>query len=96
MSYTVFLSKKAHKQYKGLDNLVHDKIKSILSQLKEEPHKGFSLAGGKYTGLKYIKIKDRSIEYRAVFDINDDNKEILIIFLGTRENFYKEVRRYLG
>ena len=95
MSYSVFLSNKASKQYISLDCHIQKKIKLILSELKEEPHKGFPLAGEKYTGLRYIKIKHKSVEYRTVYDISDEKKEVLIIFLGTRENFYKELRRYL-
>ena len=33
--------------------------------------------------------------YRIVYDISEKSKEVLIIFLGTRENFYKELKRYL-
>jgi mRNA-degrading endonuclease RelE of RelBE toxin-antitoxin system len=38
----------------------------------------------------------KRVEYRVVYDVYDESKEVLIIFLGTRENFYKELRRYLG
>ena len=96
MSYSVFISSKAHKQYGSLDRHIQDKIESIFSQIKKEPHTGFSLLGKKYTRLLYRKIKHKSVEYRAVYDINDEKREILIVFLGTRENFYKELRRYLG
>lgn len=95
MNYSVFLSKKSHKQYSNFDRHIQNKIKSALSALKENPHKGFSLSGERYSGLQYIRIKHKTIEYRVVYDINDERKEVLIIFLGTRENFYKELRRYL-
>lgn len=95
MSYSIFLSRKAHKQYSSLDRHVQNKIKSILSQLKEELHKGFSLSGEKYKGLQYLKMKHKAIEYRVVYDTNNEKKEVLIVFLGTRENFYNELRRYL-
>lgn len=38
----------------------------------------------------------KGVEYRVVYDVSDEKKEVLIIFLGTRENFYKELRRFLG
>lgn len=68
---------------------------SKLSELQENPHKNFYLSG-KYAGLQYIKVKHKAVEYRAVYDISEEKKEVLVIFLGTRENFYKELRRYLG
>ena len=95
MSYKVFLSNKAGKQYKKLDPHIRDKIKSKLDRLKQHPHKAFALSG-KYAALRYLKIIHKGVKYRIVYDISDVRKEVLIIFLGTRENFYKELRRYLG
>jgi len=95
MSYRVFLSNKAGKQYKKLDPYIRDKIKSKLDGLKQHPQKAFTLSG-KHAGLRYLKIIHKGVRYRIVYDISDERKEVLIIFLGTRENFYKELRRYLG
>jgi mRNA-degrading endonuclease RelE of RelBE toxin-antitoxin system len=95
MSYSIFLSRKAEKQYKKLDLQISNRIKHKLNILKQYPHKGFALSG-KYTGLRYLKVIYKRVEYRVVYDISDESKEVLIIFLGTRENFYKELRRYLG
>jgi addiction module RelE/StbE family toxin len=95
MSYKVFLSNKAGKQYKKLNSHIRDKIKSNLDGLKQHPHKAFKLSG-KYAGLRYLKIIHKRVKYRIVYDVSDERKEVLIIFLGTRENFYKELKRYLG
>ena len=80
-----------------VDSSVANVILATSSYLmREDPNKCFSLSVEKYIGLRYVKIKHKSVEYRAVYDINDEHKEVLIIFLGTRENFYKELKRYLG
>ena len=94
MSYNVFLSNKAGKQYKKLDSHIRDKIKSNLDGLRKHPHKAFTLSG-KYAGLRYQKIVHKGVMYRIVYDISEKSKEVLIIFLGTRENFYKELKRHL-
>ena len=94
MSYNVFLSNKAGKQYKKLDSHIRDKIKSNLDGLRKHPHKAFTLSG-KYAGLRYLKIVHKGVMYRIVYDISEKSKEVLIIFLGTRENFYKELKRHL-
>ncbi|MGA1794380.1 MAG: type II toxin-antitoxin system RelE family toxin [bacterium] len=62
MSYTIFLSRKADKQYNTLDHHIQDKIKSIFLELKEDPQKGISLVGEKYAGLQYIKTKYKGTE----------------------------------
>ena len=46
--------------------------------------------------LRYIKISHAGVQYRAVYDISEDKKEVLVIFIGSRENFYKELRKFLG
>lgn len=94
MIYNVFLSNKAGKQYKKLDSHIRDKIKSNLDGLRKHPHKAFTLSG-KYAGLRYLKIVHKGVMYRIVYDISEKSKEVLIVFLGTRENFYKELKRYL-
>ena len=95
MSYQVSLSNKAKKQYKNLDRHIQDKLKVHLKELEETPNKGFTLSG-KYSDLRYVKISHKGVNYRAVYDIAEDKNSVLVIFLGTRENFYKELRRYLG
>ncbi len=94
MSYQVSLSKKAKKQYKNFNQHIQKKIKHNLQQLEEKPHEGFNLSG-KYADLRYIKTTHKGVDYRVVYDISEDENLVLVIFLGTRENFYKELRRYL-
>ena len=94
MSYKVSLSKKAKKQYENLDRHIRKKIKNNLQQLEDTPYEGFTLSGN-YSDLRYIKLSHKGVGYRAVYDISDDENLVLVIFLGTRENFYKELRRYL-
>jgi mRNA-degrading endonuclease RelE of RelBE toxin-antitoxin system len=94
--YEVYLTRRAEKQYERLDNHIRRKIKTELSELENEPYrKGFSLLG-LGAGLRYIKTSHSGVQYRAVYDISDNKKEVLVIFIGSRENFYKELRKFLG
>ncbi len=96
MRYEVYLSPRAKKQYERLDNHIRRKIKTELLELEDEPYgKGFSLLR-LGTELRYIKISHAGVQYRAVYDISEDKKEVLAIFIGSRENFYKELRKFLG
>ncbi len=94
MSYQVSLSKKAKKQYRNLDKHIKEKIKDNLRRLEDNPYEGSTLSG-KYSDLRYIKLTHKGVDYRVVYDISEDEKLVLVVFLGTRENFYKELRRYL-
>jgi mRNA-degrading endonuclease RelE of RelBE toxin-antitoxin system len=71
------------------------KIRTKLLELEEDPSEKGSLLQGFSPGLRKIKIFHAGVQYRAVYDIAKDKKEVLVIFIGSRENFYKELRRFL-
>ncbi len=95
MKYDVYLSPRAKKQYKRFDAHIRHKIRTGLLELEEDPSEKGSLLQGFSLGLRYIKIFHASVQYRVVYDMAKDKKEVLIIFIGSRENFYKELRRFL-
>ncbi len=96
MKYDIYLSPLAKKQYKRFDAHIRHKIRTELLDLEEEPYKKGSLLQRVSHGLRYIKIFHAGVQYRAVYDMAKDTKEVLVIFIGSRENFYKEVRRFLA
>ena len=95
MKYDVYLSPRAKKQYKKYDVHMRHKIRTKLLELEEDPSVKGSLLQGFSPGLRKIKIFHAGVQYRAVYDIAKDKKEVLVIFIGSRENFYKELRRFL-
>jgi mRNA-degrading endonuclease RelE of RelBE toxin-antitoxin system len=95
MKYDVYLSPQAKKQYKKFDAHIKHKIRTKLLELEEHPSEKGSLLQGGRSGLHKIKIFHAGVQYRAVFDIAEEKKEVLVIFIGSRENFYKELRRFL-
>jgi len=96
MKYDVYLSPRAKKQYKRFEAHIRHKIRTELLELEEDPSEKGSLLQGFSPGLRYIKIFHAAIQYRAVYDMTKDKKEVLVIFIGSRENFYKELRRFLA
>ena len=95
MKYNVYLSPRAKKQYKRFDAHIRHKIRTELLVLEKDPSEKGSLLQGFSLGLRYIKIFHAGVQYRAVYDMAKDKKEVLVIFIGSRENFYKELRRFL-
>jgi mRNA-degrading endonuclease RelE of RelBE toxin-antitoxin system len=96
MKYDVYLSPRAKKQYKRFDAYIRHNIRTELLELEEDPSEKGSLLQGFRLGLRYIKIFHTGVQYRAVYDVAKDKKEVLVIFIGSRENFYKELRRFLA
>ena len=95
MKYDVYLTARAKRQYERLDAHIRNKIRTELLEIEEDPYKKGELLQGLRSRLRYIKIIHAGVQYRAVYDIAKDKKEILVIFIGSRENFYKELRRFL-
>jgi len=79
----------------GNDAHIRHKIRTGLLELEGDPSEKGSLLQGFSVGLRYIKIFHAGVQYRVVFDMAKDKKEVLIIFIGSRENFYKELKRFL-
>ncbi len=95
MKYEIFLAPKARKQYDKLDRHVRSEITSQLWELAADPDKkGHPLKGYK-TELRYLKMAHGGVQYRAVYDTDELKKEVLVVFLGSRENFYKELHQFI-
>jgi mRNA-degrading endonuclease RelE of RelBE toxin-antitoxin system len=94
MKYEIFLAPRAKRQYEQFDRHIRNEIESRLWELEFDPHEKGSLLKGLKMELRYIKMSHAGVQYRAVYDIENNKKEVLVIFIGSRENFYKELRRF--
>ena len=95
MKYDAYLTPRAKKQYRKFDVQMRQKIRTKLLELEEAPSDKGSLLQGISEGLRKTKISHAGVQYRAVYDIAKSKREVLVVFIGTRENFYKELRRFL-
>ncbi|MCK4618112.1 hypothetical protein KAT45_04320 [Candidatus Aerophobetes bacterium] len=53
---------------------------------KLDPHK-HSFLSDKYSGLRRVAFSTPA---------GEDKRRVVVLFVGSRENFYKELQRYLG
>ena len=95
MKYDVYLTPRAKRQYEKFDGHIRHKIKTELLELEEESDEKGNLLQELRARLRYKRIFHAGVEYRAVYDIAKDKKEVLVMFIGSRENFYKELKRFL-
>jgi mRNA-degrading endonuclease RelE of RelBE toxin-antitoxin system len=95
MKYDLYLSSRAKKQFKRFDAHIRNKLKTELLELEEDASEKGNLIQGVTHGLRYIKIFHAGVQYRAVYDVAKNEREVLVFFVGSRENFYKELRRFL-
>lgn len=83
-SYTIFLTKKAHKQLDKLTNNIAEPIIEAISNLENEPRPNGSI---KLKGRDSYRI--RVGNYRVIYEIHDDELIIDVIVLGYRKDVYK-------
>jgi len=94
--YEVKLGTRATRQVEKLDPHIKEVVKRRLREaLAPDPHK-HSFLSDKYSGLRKIAFSTPAGEFRAVFTIRENKRRVVILFVGSRENFYKELQRYLG
>ncbi len=77
-----------------MDRPIIDRIIQIFEEIAEAPYAGESLSGN-MSHLKKHRFSYLGIDYRIVYQIFEDHVKVEIVHLGTRENFYKELKRRL-
>ena len=95
MSYRIEFERRAFQQLKKLDPQICKKIMERIRGLKEDPHR-YPLLSGTLTGFRKITLGTPGGEYRVAYTIDEGVKAVNIVFVGPRENFYKELQRYLS
>ncbi|WP_240377953.1 type II toxin-antitoxin system mRNA interferase toxin, RelE/StbE family [Bacillus piscicola] len=94
------LSKQAGKDLRKIrktDITLYEKINDAIYSLQKDPLIGESKKGD-LKGFSCLDVKHIRTSYRICYTLEeDDNGElVLVVMIGTRENFYPELKRYLG
>lgn len=85
------------KKIRKTDKALYDKINRTIMQIRKEPYIG-ERKSGDLKGIFCLDIIHKGTNYEMAYKINideNDNK-ILIIMIGSRENFYKALKRYIN
>jgi len=83
MSYEVVLTEEAERFIKKCDSSVKNRILDKIEDLKEDPRLGKPLSAN-LAGLWSLRIGD----YRAVYQIRDNELIVVVIKIGHRKNVY--------
>ena len=94
------LSKRAGKELKRIkksDQTLYRKMEEAIISIRIDPDIGEAKKGD-LKGYSSLDVHHRSTNYELCYTIreNEDGELVLIILLGPRENFYPELKRYLG
>ena len=84
MAFTVLLHPKAVKTLQKIEEQIRSRIIEKLRELEDQPERiGKRL---KYSDFWSLRVGD----YRAIYEINRDKKQVLILFIGHRKKVYDD------
>ncbi len=84
MIYKILLSTKASDFLKKLDKSTRDRVENKLKDLSNNPELGKPLVG-RLSGLWSLRVGD----YRAIYQIKNEELLILVLKIGHRKNVYE-------
>lgn len=85
MSYDIYYSEHALKEFENLDNSMRHRIKKAIEKLRQFPNLS-NIKRLKYTGHEDYRLKIG--DYRIIFRVNEKKNEIYILALGHRKDIY--------
>jgi mRNA interferase RelE/StbE len=94
-SYRLLLTNTAEKSQKKLDKPLRLKLKEALAKLMHTPLQLGEALKQPLTGVYSHHITYQGVEWRIAYTINDSFKEVIVVHIGSHENFYKSLKRWL-
>ena len=89
MTFRVLLHPNAAKALKKLDEQAKQRMKKKLAELAGDPYKvGKPLHPSDFWGI-------REGDYRAIYEINPNQKQVIILFVGHRKRVYDDFSKML-
>jgi len=89
VSYRVLLHPRAARFLEKADASVRDQVKQSLRDLENSPErKGERL---KHSQFWRVRVGD----YRAIYEIDEERKMVIILFIGHRRDVYDEFSRLI-
>ena len=77
---------------KKLDRPLKLKVLQVLEEISQNPLLGQKLTGDLNAVYSY-HFRDNGVEYRLVYLFHEEDERTIVILVGTRENFYAELRK---
>ena len=67
-------------------------VEQHLMAIQSEPHQGEFLRG-KFRDFRKYALPYKGTEYRIIYKISEATTSVILIMIGSRENFYEKLER---
>ena len=94
--YEVVFLPKAEKELKKMkDKNLKEKFRQAIIKISENPYIGEPKKGD-LSGIFWYDVFYNKTNYEISYKIYElENKRVVVILIGTRENFYNELKKYI-
>jgi mRNA-degrading endonuclease RelE of RelBE toxin-antitoxin system len=92
LSYRIFITPTGQRSLKKLSKSLQKALLELALSLKEKPLSGEKLKGS-LTFLRSLHTRIKNTDYRIAYEIIEAKSEIVIHYLASRENFYKQLEK---
>jgi len=92
--YRIIIPNSVKKDFKKLDKPLQRETLNLLKSLAENPHQGEGLTGN-YHNLFKLSYFCSGVHLRIIYRTMEQEMQMLVLLVGTRENIYKELKRRL-
>lgn len=84
-------------QFENYDDSIVRSVLRKIGKLAQNPDRGKRLSGkaSEYR-LRSLRVATGQGEYRVIYQLFRDDKDILVVFFGSREEVYNRLDRWLG
>jgi len=93
-TYTVEMTRAAHRVYKKLDPPVQKRVKTEMAKVAENPSAAPQLRGLPLP-VRSHHFSHQGVQWRIAYTVDDAVNKVVVVLLGVRENFYDRLKRLL-
>lgn len=94
--YEIKFTSQAARYFKKLkEKPLKDTYKAALQEISKNPYIG-QLKRGDLSGIYGYDVRYQGANYEIAYSISEVNdKKVVVLLAGTRENFYDQLKRYI-
>ena len=92
MPYTLVASPSGRKSLKKLPKVIQKHIREKLQELQSNPLSAPPLQG-RFSHLRSLHTRFQSVDYRVIYHVDTKKQQVIIIYVATRQNIYRELDR---
>jgi len=90
--YELIILNSAVRQLRKFDKPIMIKLLQALDKIAENPFIGEQLKGH-LTSIYSYHVNEKGVEYRIAYQINSKDIVVIVMQIGSRENFYEDLKK---